>query len=379
MPRPNLFQFATGELSQDAFICWSLAWGQQSEDEVMQQYGLSLLNAMLETHQYNVQDLERITIIDVKNQVSSIDVLVKFKLDEQEFELIIEDKTNTMMHSNQIKRYFDQRMKQSPDKVILGIYYKTCFIFDDEEINLEELRKNNYPVKSFDKEKILQSMSQYLNTTDSDVFHDYYDYIKRMLKHEKEILYNVHSSHIRVLEKSLSTQMGQVEVMKSIFGNVDVSRGRSYGKPWVHYAFKKGNYKDSLPDRLFYRIDKKKNGYYISLRQYRDLKKEAKRNGQANSLVELKIEKLARLNKLIKIFEEVMDEIKLEYLEEYIERGKRTTDRKGYNESEVGVFYFTGQNRVAEFTTFFKIFHLLFCAKMDMSFNSKTQVSSESH
>jgi len=27
MLKPNVFHFATGELSQDAFICWSLAWG----------------------------------------------------------------------------------------------------------------------------------------------------------------------------------------------------------------------------------------------------------------------------------------------------------------------------------------------------------------
>jgi hypothetical protein len=27
---PNLFQFATKELSQDAFICWLLAWADEN-------------------------------------------------------------------------------------------------------------------------------------------------------------------------------------------------------------------------------------------------------------------------------------------------------------------------------------------------------------
>lgn len=27
MTRPNLFNYATSELSQDAFICWILSWG----------------------------------------------------------------------------------------------------------------------------------------------------------------------------------------------------------------------------------------------------------------------------------------------------------------------------------------------------------------
>src|SRR5699024_1661206 len=215
MSRPNLFKFATGELSQDAFICWSLAWGKQRENTQMRKYGISLLNAMLKTHQYDVLDLERITIVDVRTQVNSIDVLVKFIIDEQEFELIIEDKTNTTMHSNQIKRYFDQRIKQSPKKVILGIYYKTGIIFKAEE-------------------KILDSMCHYLKLIDSDIFHDYYDYIRQKFDSEQEILRNIHSPHMIDLEKSLKTQAGQVEVLKYIFGNVRVSRGRSYGRPWVN-------------------------------------------------------------------------------------------------------------------------------------------------
>lgn len=174
MIKPNIFTFATGELSQDAFICWSLAWGQQHENKHMRSYGLSLLNTMLEKHQYHIEDLGRMMIDEVANQVNSIDVLVKFRIDEQEFELIIEDKTNTTMHSNQIKRYFDQRKEKNPDKVILAIYYKTGFIFDDEELKLKALCDKNYPVKSFDKKDILDFMRPYLDVTNSDIFHDYY-------------------------------------------------------------------------------------------------------------------------------------------------------------------------------------------------------------
>src|SRR5699024_7857548 len=368
MSRPNLFKFATGELSQDAFICWSLAWGIQRENTQMRKYGISLLNAMLKTHQYDVLDLERITIVDVRTQVNSIDVLVKFNIDEQEFELIIEDKTNTTMHSNQIKRYFDQRIKQSPEKIILGIYYKTGFIFEDEEKKLESLRKNNYPVKSFDKEKILDSMCQYLKLIDSDIFHDYYDYIRQKFDSEQEILRNIHSPHMIDLEKSLKTQAGQVEVLKYIFGNVRVSRGRSYGRPWVNYTFKKGSYKDPkapLPDALFYRIDKKKKGFYISLRQYRNLKKKVFQDGKAISFEQLKVEKLERLQKLTNIFEEVIAEIKSDYPQKYIGPGKQTKDRNGYNESEVGVFYFTEGNTVERFKEFFEIFHERFCNRVD--------------
>lgn len=373
MSKPNIFEFATGELSQDAFICWSLAWGKQRENTQMRKFGLTLLNTMLETHQYNVQNLERITIIDVKNQVNAIDVLVTFKIDEQEFELIIEDKTNTTMHSSQIERYFDQRIKQSPEKIILGLYYKTGFIFDDEETKLENLRKKNYPVKSFDKEKILRCMSHYLKITDSDIFHDYYNYIKKKYGSEREILQNIHSPHIRDLEKSLNTQAGQVEVLKYIFGKVRISRGRSYGRPWVNYSFKKGSYKDPevpLPDALFYRIDKKKQGFYISLRQYRDLKKKSFQHGETKNLQQLKLEKLERLHKLTNIFDDIIADIKRDFPEKYIEPGKKTKDRRGYNESEIGVFYFTEVNTTARFKAFFDIFHERFCHRLVERFRS---------
>jgi len=58
----------------------------------MRRFGLSLRKAMLVKHHDHVKDLERIIIEAVGNQVVSIDVLVKFRIDEQEFELIIEGK-----------------------------------------------------------------------------------------------------------------------------------------------------------------------------------------------------------------------------------------------------------------------------------------------
>ena len=368
MKKPNFFHFATGELSQDAFICWSLAWGQQSENNQMRRFGLSLLNAMLKKHQYHVKDLDQIIIDSVETQVKSIDVLVEFRIDEQELELIIEDKTDTTMHSNQIKRYFEHRKMKSPSKVILGIYYKTGFIFDDEELKLKTLCEKNNPVKSFDKQAILHWMSPYLDAVHSDIFHDYCNYIKEKFDREQEVLQNLHSANIERAEESLKTQMGQVEAMKYIFGNSPISRGNSYGRPWVHYSFKKGSksHHIPLPDRLFYRIDQKKKGFYISLRQYKNLTALAKQ--KENSMEELKHSKLERLHELSRIFDEVITEIKNDFPEKYIEPGKRTADRSGRNESEIGVFYFTEENTVRRFSHFFELFHHRFCDRVEAAF-----------
>src|SRR5699024_3347779 len=177
-----------------------------------------------------------------------------------------------------------------------------------------------------------------------DIFHDYYDYIRQKFDSEQEILRNIHSPHMIDLEKSLKTQAGQVEVLKYIFGNVRVSRGRSYGRPWVNYTFKKGSYKDPkdlLPDALFYRIDKKKKGFYISLRQYKNLKKKVFQDGKAISLEQLKVEKLERLQQLTNIIDEVMAEIKSDYPENYILPNNNTTAHNGFDDVEVREFNLT--------------------------------------
>ena len=50
--RPNLFTYATKELSQDALICWLIDWagqnkGESSEDEELRRCGLRFVSALL--------------------------------------------------------------------------------------------------------------------------------------------------------------------------------------------------------------------------------------------------------------------------------------------------------------------------------------------
>ena len=50
MGKPNLFEFATKELSQDAFICWLLTWAHprhRTDDEVLHRTGRALLEGLL--------------------------------------------------------------------------------------------------------------------------------------------------------------------------------------------------------------------------------------------------------------------------------------------------------------------------------------------
>jgi hypothetical protein len=68
MARPNLFDFATSELSQDAFFCWLLAWADarySEQDPALHRTGRSLLNALLAKHG---EKLNETSSVDIKQQ-----------------------------------------------------------------------------------------------------------------------------------------------------------------------------------------------------------------------------------------------------------------------------------------------------------------------
>lgn len=98
----NIFNFATNELSQDAFICWCLNWinmPARDDNESGRQFGSQFLSRLL-NGAYDVSKVNRVYIF---RQLLNIDVLVL--VPELQAALIIEDKTSSQEHGNQINRY----------------------------------------------------------------------------------------------------------------------------------------------------------------------------------------------------------------------------------------------------------------------------------
>ena len=76
MARPNLFEYATSELSQDAVLCWLAAWAAPeaaAEDGHLHALGLQFIAALLEVNGRPVPD---IASLEVRRQYKSIDVLL---------------------------------------------------------------------------------------------------------------------------------------------------------------------------------------------------------------------------------------------------------------------------------------------------------------
>ena len=107
MAPPNLFDYATKELSQDAVICWLLAWagtdlpGKPGDD--LRCCGRALVDALFaKWHDQGDVDLGREISTEVLHQEHNIDVLAR--VDGQHV-LLIEDKTETVAHDDQLRKY----------------------------------------------------------------------------------------------------------------------------------------------------------------------------------------------------------------------------------------------------------------------------------
>ena len=136
MDEPNIFDFATKELSQDAFLCWIFSWGKQEYE-----------NDYSELHQFAKQMLFDITkrsdliLEDISRQEKHIDVLLKLKDSKnQNYAVIIEDKVGTQEHNTQINQYI-KTIKPIYGENIYIVYFKTGFTSNQEKKRL----KQRYP------------------------------------------------------------------------------------------------------------------------------------------------------------------------------------------------------------------------------------------
>ncbi|MCB9779921.1 MAG: PD-(D/E)XK nuclease family protein [Alphaproteobacteria bacterium] len=128
--RPNLFDFATSELSQDAVLAWLLAWADASHAAAapdMHQAGRAFLQCLLGTHGQPLPDDVTATV-KARTQVHRIDILATVDLsDGRRLLLPIEDKTDTGPHSGQLERYrkIADELAASDKRTVLPLYVKS--------------------------------------------------------------------------------------------------------------------------------------------------------------------------------------------------------------------------------------------------------------
>ena len=190
MERNNIFNFATSELSQDAFICWLCNWvnfddNSLSEDEkklksLATEFIEKMLGEKLEERKVNI-----------KRQYQKIDVLLEIQ-NKTEFitkgnninpivdmYVIIEDKVGIGLHSNQIERYreliSEKNEKDNGSRAkIKVVYYK---IYDED--NMERLKENGVNV-ILGRENILELLKEYKYKINNSIFENYHNYLSNI-------------------------------------------------------------------------------------------------------------------------------------------------------------------------------------------------------
>ena len=129
--RPNLFSYATSELSQDAFICWLAAWADpkyKAADPDLHKTACAFVVSMICKTQPDYNPIN-IKTVDVERQVEKLDILIK--INERlsgKLAILVEDKTHTSNHSNQLERYYNQvREAGYLESEMIPLYFKTGY------------------------------------------------------------------------------------------------------------------------------------------------------------------------------------------------------------------------------------------------------------
>lgn len=149
---PNIFSFATSELSQDAMFAYLIKWaGPQNMgiDKEMCQLGQSFLGLLTSSEKLIINSVE------VGRQWRNIDIWVEINHD---IILIIEDKTNTSIHDNQLERYreiIEEEYKGKRNKQLFT-YVKTG---NEPKAVLEEIKRKGY--KTINRAQILTVLNTY--------------------------------------------------------------------------------------------------------------------------------------------------------------------------------------------------------------------------
>lgn len=172
--KPNLFDYATSELSQDAFLCWLLKWGESSfcvVDEELNRIAIEFIDEIFSLHGHKRDcDIKQVRII---RQFKGLDVLA---IINEKYAILIEYKTFTSEHSGQLERYLKEVKTNvlTRDFISLPTYYKII-----EQSNHQAIHKAGY--QSFTRERMIKILEKHRQDLPMNmILADYLHHLKRL-------------------------------------------------------------------------------------------------------------------------------------------------------------------------------------------------------
>lgn len=162
----NIFKYATSELSQDAFICWLLSYATEDGwyvDYQLRKCAVAFMDKILQSKGSCWNADTRIT--GIYRQYKNIDILVEVR----DFKIIIEDKTFTCSHGDQVNRYKKSLLDEGvPEEKIICVFYK---------IEEQPEPEPNVDVE-FTRKILLSIFRNYKSHIQHPIFIDYLEYLE---------------------------------------------------------------------------------------------------------------------------------------------------------------------------------------------------------
>lgn len=164
--KPNIFDFATKELSQDAFIAWLLSWAEPVYAETnkdLHECSKKLIEKLCS------ERINEINKIKVTLQFKNIDILVEIN---DSILLLIEDKTTSEEHNSQLIRYVDllKNEKKFENHKKDYVYFKTG---NESRKRLRKVESQNF--KTFLRADFLDVLNGFI--IKNDIYNDFKDHL----------------------------------------------------------------------------------------------------------------------------------------------------------------------------------------------------------
>jgi hypothetical protein len=181
MNRPNLFANATKELSQDGFLSWLMKWADPAyaaENANLCKCAQDFLKLLIvKSGQIPLADDFVVTSVEAGRQREKIDVWANVN---ENILIIIEDKTQTDAHDNQLARYkeFAQGWCDDNNRQLVCIYLKTG---SEAKSSLDAVAQQGFSV--IDRTTLIECLSAH--AVKSDIFTDFVTHLKDLDAAEK--------------------------------------------------------------------------------------------------------------------------------------------------------------------------------------------------
>ena len=164
--KPNIFHYATSELSQDAILLWLINWAKpecETTNKEMHNLGCDFVRLLID---------KEIPIISIQTRKQEKDMDITVDINNSIY-LVIEDKVGSGIHGDQLSRY---------RKIAYENYGQTrelCFVYiKTENESIAKLREIQHEeqYRVINRENIIELFQKYEEPVrTNDIVSDYYD------------------------------------------------------------------------------------------------------------------------------------------------------------------------------------------------------------